>query len=166
MINPMGAQANLFLLSLLVGAFIGILFDIFRIARKSAPHTGFLIQLEDIVFWIVATGGTFYFMLTRSNGEVRIFSLLGVVLGAIFYFATISFWVVKIFVVIINFVKKVVLTALKIIFSPIRLIYLFLSPYVKSFVVKRRKDLHLVSSYGKIKARKLARNWFIFRKKV
>jgi len=165
-ILSMYGQAVLFLSTIIVGATIGLFYDVFRVFRKTAPHSTFAVQVEDLFFWIAATVGTFYFMLTRSYGEIRIFALLGVVLGIVLYFNTISKWIVKIFVVIVTFLKRVIASVVKIILLPLRIVLGWISPPVKAFTMKRRKDLRSVARYGKIRMKKTARNLFILRKKV
>jgi len=166
MILSMTGQAVLFLSTVLVGAVIGLFYDVFRIFRKTAPHSVFAVQLEDLFFWAVATVGTFYFMLTQNYGEIRLFSVLGVAIGITLYFATISRWVVKIFVVIVTYLKRVVASVVKIVLLPFRIILGWLAPPVKTFAQKRHKDLRKLGRYGKIQVKKTARNWFILRKKV
>ncbi|MCL2215814.1 MAG: spore cortex biosynthesis protein YabQ [Defluviitaleaceae bacterium] len=166
MILSMSGQAWLFLSTVLVGAVIGLFYDFFRIFRKTAAHSAWAVQLEDLFFWITATVGTFYFMLTRNYGEIRLFALLGVALGITLYFATVSRLVVKICVVVVTFLKRVIASAVRIILLPLRLIFTWIGPPIKSFAGKRRKDLRGLARYGKIQMKKTARSWFILRKKV
>lgn len=157
-------QARLFLLTVLMGAGIGLFYDVFRIFRRTAPFAKnrLAVQLEDLFFWIIVTGAMFYFMLEQSFGEIRLFSLLGAFLGIIFYFATLSRFVIKIFVAIIEYLKKVVITALRIILTPIRFAIKFITPHLQ----KVRSGLYRLLRYVKIRIRKTARNLFILRKKV
>ena len=45
--------------SFLLGAFITFCYDLFRILRRIIPHGIFWISLEDLVFWVMVTGGIF-----------------------------------------------------------------------------------------------------------
>jgi len=166
MILSMWGQAGLFISTVGMGAAIGLFYDAFRIFRKTAPHFALAVQLEDLFFWMAATGAMFYFMLSQNFGEIRPFSIIGAGCGIILYFATISPWVIKIAVVIVNYLKRVFAAAFKIISLPIRFIWALLSPPVIKFAGNRRKDLRSVARYGKIKAKKTTREWFILRKKV
>jgi len=162
----MTGQAWLFVSAMLVGAVIGLFYDAFRIFRKTAPHTGLAVQLEDLFFWVAATGFTFYYMLHRNSGEIRPFVLLGVGVGVLAYFLTISRWVLVVFVAVVNFIKKVIAAAFKIIVMPIRLIGLWLSPPIMKVYRSSRKQGRKIKRYGKSKLRKTVRNWTILRKKV
>jgi len=166
MILSMPDQAWLFLSTVVAGMVIGLFYDVFRIIRKTTPHREWVVQLEDVLFWVIATGAMFYFMLQRNFGEIRVFSLLGTAIGAVLYMATFSPLVLKISVVVIDFVKRVVTTTVRVIFFPIKFLYSLISPPIKKFTAKRRKNLRTAVGYGKIQLKKTSRNWFILRKKV
>ena len=105
-------------------------------------------------------------MLHRNYGEIRPFSLVGVVIGVVIYFATISRWVVAALVAVINYIKKVVTVVVRIILLPLRLIAAWLSPPVKKIYMSAKKQARKVKRHGKNKLKKTARDWRIFRKKV
>ncbi len=110
----------LFITAVGVGAVIGVIYDLFRILRKTAPHAGFVVQLEDLIFWVGVTLFMFYFLLMNSGGEMRWFSLLGAALGAVLYFAAVSRFVILASVAVIEAVKKVLAAAVNIILTPVR----------------------------------------------
>ena len=162
----MSRQSMLFISTVGAGAAIGVLYDVFRVLRKTAPHKNPFVQLEDLLFWLITTLLMFYFMLNTHYGEIRFYSIMGTALGMITYFATLSPWVVKIAVALVEFIKQVVATAVKIILLPINILLRLLIPPVKKLIRISRKYLHAARVYGKIKIKKTARNWFIIRKKV
>ncbi|MCL1863450.1 MAG: spore cortex biosynthesis protein YabQ [Defluviitaleaceae bacterium] len=168
MILDMGAQAWLFLSTVLAGAVIGVFYDFFRILRRVATrfNTAWLVTLEDFLFWVIVTFGMFYFMLNQNFGEIRFFSILGAGSGMAIYFATLSRFFVKIGVAVVNYIKKVIVTALRIIFLPIRIIAGWISPLVMPILQKARSGLIHLVRYGKIRMKKTNRNLFILRKKV
>ena len=168
-ILSMSGQAWLFLSTVLVGALIGLFFDFFRILRKTVPplaKSTFAVQVEDFLFWVIVTGGMFYFMLNQNFGEIRIFAIIGAGVGFALYFALLSRFVITICVAVLEYMKKVVATALRIIFMPLRILMGWLFPPFRAVYVKLRSVLSQLFRYGKIKSKKTARNWFIFRKKV
>jgi spore cortex biosynthesis protein YabQ len=161
----MGSQAWLFLSTVLAGAAIGFFYDAFRIFRITAPRfakNALVVQLEDLFFWAAVTAGMFYFMLNQNYGEIRLFAIIGAIIGIALYFAALSRFVILIFVSIINYIKKVFFTAIKILLTPLRLLKNLLIPLAK----KIRSGLCRLMRYGKIRIKKSARNWFILRKKV
>ncbi len=101
-------QAYLFLVFIINGIIIGLLFDFFRIARKVVQTNDIVTYLEDILFWILAGCSMLYSIFTFNNGELRLFMFIGVLLGAFIYMLWISSYFIKINVKIINMVKKVI----------------------------------------------------------
>ena len=113
----------MFFIFTLNGVFIGFLFDIFRILRKSFKTNDLVTYIEDISFWIL-TGITILFSMYKfSDGELRIYTIIGIVLGTIIYMLSISRYVINIFVCIINILKRIIEFIIRIISYPISLIF-------------------------------------------
>ena len=100
-------QAYLFLIFILVGVIIGLLFDFFRILRKSFSTKDFVTYIEDIIFWILAGLILLYSICTFSNGEIRLFMVLGIGIGILIYIVTFSSFIIKVNVSIITFIKRI-----------------------------------------------------------
>ncbi|MCL2190009.1 MAG: spore cortex biosynthesis protein YabQ [Defluviitaleaceae bacterium] len=166
MILSMPAQAWLFLTTVMVGGAVGLFYDFFRVLRRTAPHKKWAVQVEDVLFWLAVTILVFYYMLHRNYGEIRPFTLLGMAVGAAFYFAAISPYVVKLAVALVEYVKKIISAVIGIVLLPLRMFFAFLSPPAKKVAQKAQKRLRTFGRYGKIKAQKATRNWKIIRKKV
>ena len=93
----------------------------------------------------------FYFMLVKNYGEIRFFSIAGAVLGMVLYFCTLSIIIMGISAAVINFIKKVVLTAVRIIMAPLRFIIKLLTPLfrvMRSFLRKKargaKQHMHII----------------------
>jgi len=162
----MSGQAWLFLSAVLTGGAIGLFFDAFRVIRKSIPHSKIAVQIEDIIFWVVATGLTFYYMLHRNAGEIRPFVIIGIALGLVLYFATLSRVVLVVFVAIVGYLKKVMIAVIKILLVPIRLVAVWLTPPIAKAYKNTRKKARRIKIYGQSKIKKASREWGIMRKKV
>ena len=152
MILSVSDQAVLFMTTVAIGFMIGFVYDLFRIARKTIPHTHIMVQIEDLLFWLLVTLLMFYLMLNRNYGEIRFFSIAGAALGAVLYFCSASILVMRVSVAIISFVQKIVATVVRIVFAPVRM---FLLPPAKWV-------LRVVVSYF----RGVRRRLFIILKKV
>lgn len=113
-------QAFLFLVFVVIGLIIGLLFDIFRILRISFKTKDFVTYIEDILFWIITGILVLYSIFIFNNGEIRFFIFIGIVIGVILYIMLFSSFIIKYSVYIINFIKKVVRVVLKIIVIPIK----------------------------------------------
>ena len=136
-------QAFLFLVFLLNGVFIGLIFDFFRILRKSFKTTNIITYIQDILFWILTGISIIFCMYKFSDGEMRFFMLLGMILGFCIYLLTFSQFIIKISVCIIKYVKIIIKTTIKIIISPLNMIYklfykLIFNP-IHIFIIKRHK---------------------------
>ena len=116
-------QTNLFLIFTINGIIIGLLFDFFRILRKSFKTKDFVTYIEDILFWILAGFTILYSIFTFNNGEIRLFLFLGIILGIILYMLFLSNYVIKINVSIINCIKNIVIKIFRIIIKPFEYIY-------------------------------------------
>lgn len=166
MILSMSRQSLLFLTTIIMGMVIGFIYDIFRIFRKTTPHKNIFTQTEDLLFWLAVTFLMFYVMLNKNYGEIRLFVLLGAVLGMVMYFATLSHLIIKVSVAVIQFTKRVMVTVIRILFTPLRLLIKLLSPPAAALGRILRKNLHSVKRYAKMKARKTLKQASIIRRKV
>ena len=50
----MKSEVYIFFIFILLGIIIGIIFDIFRILRKSFKTKDFITNIEDVLFWIIS----------------------------------------------------------------------------------------------------------------
>ena len=116
-------QANLFLIFTLEGVIIGLIFDIFRILRKSFKTSDILTYIEDILFWIITGILLLYSIFIFNYGEIRFFMFVAILLGAMFYMLLISRYVIKISVTVINLLKRTMICILRIISFPFKFIY-------------------------------------------
>ncbi len=107
-------QAYLFLIFIINGILIGLLFDVFRISRKVIKTSNFVTYVEDIIFWILTGATILYSIFVFNNGELRLYMFLGIILGTIIYMLFISSYIIKINIKIINIFKKII----KIILTP------------------------------------------------
>ena len=135
-------QSYLFLVYTINGIFIGILFDIFRVLRKSFKTNDITTYFEDILFWILTGLSLLYSIFTFSNGEIRLYMFLGVFLGCLTYMMLISKYFIKNKVKIVVFFKKIfeiifsiILIPVKFLFKPIR----FITINIKKISIKQLK---------------------------
>ena len=125
-------QAFLFLVFVLIGLIIGLLFDIFRILRISFKTKDIVTYVEDIVFWIITGILVLYSIFIFNNGEIRLFIFIGIAIGVILYIMLFSSYIIKCSVYIVNFIKKVIGTLFKIILIPLKyLIKIFKKIFLK-----------------------------------
>lgn len=92
----------------ITGIAIGILFDIFRILRKSFRTIDLITYIEDILFWILTGIITLFSIFKFNNGQIRSYVIVGIAFGIFIYMFTISRFFVKYSVIIIKFIKKII----------------------------------------------------------
>lgn len=125
-------QGYLFLIFTLDGVIIGLLFDLFRILRKSFKTSNFVTYLEDILFWILTGVLILYSIFTFNNGEIRFFFFLGIVIGIVLYMLLLSNYIINTSVFLIGIIKKIIAYPLTIIlnickklfFKPIKFLFI------------------------------------------
>ena len=125
-------QAYLFLIFTIAGVVIGLLFDIFRILRKSFKTKDIVTYIEDALFWILTGIILLYTIFTFSNGEIRFYMFVGVFIGCILYMLMFSKYFININVKIINILKKVFF----ILVIPIKIIFKFISKVMMKITKK------------------------------
>ena len=90
------------------GISIGTLFDIFRISRKVFKTPNILIYIEDVLFWILSGLIVLFTICTFTDGQIRLYMILMLILGSIIYFTTVSNFFIKINTKIINWIKNII----------------------------------------------------------
>lgn len=110
-------QAYLFLVFSLTGVAIGILFDFFRILRRTIKTNNIVTYIEDVLFWILTGLLILYNIWFFNNGEIRIYMFLGIILGVLIYMSTLSNILIKIFSKILQTIIKVLELPFKTIIS-------------------------------------------------
>lgn len=105
-------------ISILAGAALFLLYDVFRIFRRIVPHGTIWIGAEDFFYWLVCTAVVFVMLYHQNDGMIRGFAIGGVLLGMGLYFLLLSRFVVKINVVILKKILGVFLICKKVVWSP------------------------------------------------
>lgn len=101
-------QVYVFIAFILNGFLIGIIFDCFRILRKSFKTPDFVTYIEDILFGIITGLLILYSILKFNHGELRLFLFIGIFLGLLLYLLVFSRVFIKTSIFIISIIKKTV----------------------------------------------------------
>ena len=102
-------QIYCFIIFIVVGIIISILFDIFRILRKVFKTPDFITYIEDIIFGVFSGIIIIYSIFIFNNGEIRLYLFLGILLGILSYLCTLSKLFIKFGDKILTFFKKILL---------------------------------------------------------
>lgn len=151
-------QVYVFTVFILDGIIIGLLFDVFRILRKSFKTPDIITYCEDFTFWILTSLLILYSIFKFNNGELRLFLFIGLTIGVLLYLLAFSKIFINISVNIISLIKKIINTILiipimylvklvrKVLFKPIVFISINIGRMLSNFIEKLK--------FSKIKKKK------------
>ena len=115
-------QIYLFILFIFNGSIIGVFFDIFRILRKSFKTNDLITSIQDILFCVITGIFLIYSIFIFNNGEIRLYVIIGLLIGLSLYMLLLSKHIIKISVCIIKFLKKIFSFVIHIISVPIKIL--------------------------------------------
>lgn len=142
-------QTASFLLSVLIGAALGVVYDCFRVARillppLAKPKPTFF---EDILFWLIYGFCVFCFAASAARGQVRVFMLLGSLLGFALYILTIGNLITGVIRSIVNAVYRVLHKVYFTLIEPIvKLVRIFCQKVYRFFVGSHKNNRKLIGS--------------------
>ena len=116
------AEAIIFLIFIVIGALTAVMFDFFRILRKTFKTPDFITHIEDVLFGIITWFLVIYSLIFLNNGNLRLYIIIGIILGIILYFLLFSKYIVNISVKILQMIKFVVSKICGIAWYPILII--------------------------------------------
>lgn len=79
-----------FLYSLGLGGIFCIIYDFLRVIRKNGFNSDFAVCLQDLLYFIFVSPATFCFLLATTNGEIRAYVLVGIIVGFVIIRLTVS----------------------------------------------------------------------------
>jgi len=87
---------------MLVGILVAVVFDIFRILRRTFKTADFVTYIEDVVFWIITGLILLYAIFVFNNGELRLYLFIAILIGCILYMLTLSKYFIQVNVKILS----------------------------------------------------------------
>lgn len=87
------------------GAFLGMLFDVYRVLAGQFRPPRWLVPVLDVVYWMAGTVFVFRALLYSNYGQVRFYVFIGLIFGVWIYFALASRFTTKIVLFAIRIVK-------------------------------------------------------------
>ena len=115
------SQIGIFLIYLIAGVLICLLYDIFRALRKTVKTPDLVTYIEDTIFWILVAIFLIYLIFVLNSGEIRFFMFIAICLGGIAYYFTLSKYFMNISVHVLSFVKAIVKKLISILLIPLKL---------------------------------------------
>lgn len=159
-------QAFIFLSCIMAGLCCGALYDIGKALRSSFRLKQYLTFLIDLLFWILGAFVFFGFMYFSGDGQLRFFSVLGLLLGFAFYMLTFSKYVLAVLGGILGLIDRLfqkgkrILQKLAALFIwPLKKLGLLFGRGAKKFYKKfLKKDLQKMRKWYMIKGMKKKRD--------
>lgn len=126
-------QTVAFLGAIALGAALGLLYDFFRITRVAFPTPRVVIFAEDVLYFLICAAITFLYLMGWVQGKIRVFLLLGELVGWILYYFTIGQLVMRVSKAFIEGVQHVITFIIRYVALPIwrlvyRIVYIILLP--------------------------------------
>ena len=120
-------QLNIFLYSVGFGFLSALFYDVFKTVQQSFFNTLKGLFYKDIIYGISIFFFYFIFVLTVNNGKIRIYLVVGLILGFICWFISLSSVFIKYFGSLLKSLKIIFYFSSEVITFPVRLIYSLLS---------------------------------------
>lgn len=99
-------QTVVFLESLFWGAVLGLVYDMFRVARICVKSGVILTAVQDVLYFAICFSAAFLFLLGTTNGRLRVCCIIGMFLGALIYHLSCGNLVVKLSRAVIDFIDR------------------------------------------------------------
>ena len=148
----MQTEIYVFIIFILNGILIGLIFDGFRVLRKNFKTPDVITYLEDMFFGISAGILLLYSIMKFNNGEIRVYIFIGIFIGLLLYLLIFSNIFIAINTFFISIVKKtinyIIIIPLKyiskffkkIIFKPIIFVYINIKNKAKKIKFPKTKN--------------------------
>lgn len=70
-------QVYVFFWSIVIGAFLTLIFDIFRLMRRNKETRDLIVYIQDILFWIIVAIVIIISAFITNSGELRGYMFIG-----------------------------------------------------------------------------------------
>lgn len=135
----------LFLLSVVLGAALGIVYDCFRVLRIVFPPAAKrnAVIAEDIIFWLIYGFCVFCYAAAYARGQIRFFMFFGSLIGFVLYIVTIGNMITGVIRRTFDIVYKILHKVYSLLIEPIvklkeKLCQKFVPVFVRNHKIKKR----------------------------
>lgn len=113
--QSLASQFYAFVVTVFMGLTIGILYDFYRFTKGIIRPGKLLGYIADVSFWVISTLAVFLLLLIGNWGEIRMYVIIGVLMGTVVYFKLFSSRVIRVMQGVYYCFKTIVLYCAKII---------------------------------------------------
>lgn len=149
-------QTSVFLLSVLLGAALGVVYDCFRVARILLPPLAKTRPtfFADMLFWLIFGFCVFCFAAALARGQVRMFMFFGSLLGFALYILTLGNLITGVIRRVVTAVYRLLHKVYSIAIEPfVKLLRIFCQKVLRFFVRS-----HKINQKSKRSKKKLLKN--------
>jgi spore cortex biosynthesis protein YabQ len=118
-IQGISTQTTLFLYSLALGFGLGVIYDVFRTLRMFVPRVKWLTVTADILYFTLCGVISFFFVLVTDEGKLRVYTVLGIMLGWCIWYFSFGVLAMKISSAVVKGIKRF----FSLISKPVKLIF-------------------------------------------
>lgn len=129
-------ETLVFFLSVLHGVILTLGYDVLRALRRAFHHSTVAVSVEDFLFWLVAAFFTFCLTFFWTDGVIRGYVAVGIVIGAVLYHVSLSALVVGVLAGMLRGGARVISVGCRILSKPLTKICAFWKKLIE-FVWKR-----------------------------
>lgn len=155
------SQEHMLIVSIMSGMILGFIWDIYRLVRHFIKFGAIGTAVGDLAYWIISAYFSILIINDISYGNVRLFILLGFLMGATIYFCGVSKYILKCLIFIIDSILFLIKKVLSFMIYPIkfliRKIKIILYPF-KIKVVKERDKVKRRYKFLKFRIKKVFKN--------
>lgn len=155
----LSTQLYSFFIFLITGVLLGMLYDIFRIIRKTFKISDIHTYFEDILFGILAGILLIFVTFVINKGVLRWYMFISLAFGLLIYSLTISKFFVMINVFLLKLFKNIIREIGKILFYPLKILISLIKKMFKkyhTFIVINIKKMK--NNFKNIKKAKIIKN--------
>ncbi len=105
-IQGLSVQTEIFLYALGFGFLLGILYDVFRTVRMIISNSRAFVLFMDLLYFAVCAFLLFCFNMIVDSGHIRVYILLGELLGWLIYYFSFGAIAIKVAKAVTGFFKK------------------------------------------------------------
>lgn len=132
-------EMQFFVISILWGTLLLLVYDGLRIFRRLIKHDSFFVAVEDLIFWVMASLFIFAMMYKENNGIIRGFSVMGMAVGMVLYHYLLSELIVKTVTSFIRLLFKPIGLAINKLRLFIKYAYCLVKNVLKNIVTRLKK---------------------------
>lgn len=129
----------------LLGALIGVFYDVFRMIRLSVKFDSTAVGVQDFIFCTVSGLFAFVYVVYFADGYIRWYVIVGMLLGFAVYMLTLSRVILKFYKFLLKVIGKIIRFLVKYIVMPI-----------VTFVGRIRSKGEKIYNKGSAKAKRIA----------